>query len=152
MMLLPIEMMAQAHSNATPIDWSLRPIQLGCGGSPWRVAIVSMLKAGTDELSILNCVTKLFESFQRPVDLSKASWVDVAERFEFVPHPWRRARNIVKFSTKWLEPSWTDLRDLPGCNAYVADCVGVFCFGDLNIESKDDDLREFVLRVQQQIA
>jgi hypothetical protein len=49
----------------------------------------------------------------------------------------QRARQLQRFTNLWLSDGWEALSELPGCGVYVRDCVGLFCFGDTNLESDD---------------
>lgn len=54
-----------------------------------------------------------------------------------------RARQLVRFSSLWLGDSWSEMRELPGVGIYVADAVGLFCFGCTELECYDAALRGY---------
>jgi hypothetical protein len=48
-----------------------------------------------------------------------------------------------RFCVMWLGDGWSDMRELPGVGVYVADAVGLFCFGCMELRCVDRVLTAF---------
>ena len=122
------------------------PLQAGLGGCPWRVAIASMLLCRTRRVQAEPVLRELL--FRWPT----AAALAVAEGVEEVCRPCglhrQRARQLQRFSNEYLADWWKDLRELTGVGVYVADAVSLFCFGETNLESKDNVLSDYARRVK----
>lgn len=137
MMALPrLKLLTVHSSNALRFD--LKPIQLGLGGCPWRVAVASVLLCRTRRVQMEPILERLFRSWPDPGSLARA------DRLEALIQPCgfqnRRAHQLRRLSELWLTDSWDDLRDLPGVGKYVADAVGLVCFGCTDLECADGAL------------
>jgi endonuclease III len=145
MMPLPVELIAKEHARFkdAPYDLNRTPLQLGTPG-PWRVTITSILSQRYVERSRAY-ITTFFDIFKGPFDVANTNWTEVHTIIEpLFSRSSRKARQLVQLCDQWWRGSWTDLRDLPGVNLYVADCVGLFCFGDTSIESGSRDLLDYI--------
>lgn len=136
--------------HAVPWPEELRydtsPIQCGLGGSPWHVTVSSvLLQRARRKAPVLQ---DMFESWSTP-ELMACS---ITEDLEEVLHPLglhrNRARFLQQLSNKWFTESWSDLRDLNGVGLYVADAVGLFCFGCTALDSTDGVLEQFASKYQ----
>lgn len=125
------------------LQFDLTPIQLGMGKCPWRVAVASCLMNRTRRAQAAPCLEALLKRWPRPEDLAAASQNQLADTVRGCGFQNRRARILRAFSRAWLG-SWTDMRDLPGVGAYVADAVGLFCFNDTALVSRDRVLLKHV--------
>lgn len=118
------------------------PIQAGFNRDPWMVAVASMLLCRTRRSQMEPVVRRLFEEFPGPAELARAR----AEYLEQILRPLglqrNRARQLSRFSAMWFG-GWRELRELPGVGVYVADAVGLLCFGDTDVESGDPALRKY---------
>lgn len=129
------------------LRFDARPLQLGLGGSPWHVAVASVLLCRTRRVQVDVVLQELFNRWPIPQLLA------IAEGLEPVVQPcglhMQRARQLQRMSFHWHLDTWEDLRNLPGVGKYVADAVGLFCFGCTELESKDPALHKHaeVLRV-----
>ena len=106
---------------------------------PWRVAVTGIVTERAAKHAPA-ALAKLFSLAPDPVSMAALEWREVVSVLQCV---WRRhlkARNLLAFSRRWLMDDWSDMRELPGVGLYVADCVGLFCFGDLDLESHNADL------------
>src|SRR5580692_5861190 len=142
MLLLPKKLVLEAYENSTPRRWCVGPLQLQLGKDPWKVAVASMLLCRTRRAKAEPCMDELLREWQGPEALARA---DAAE-IESVKRPCglhrQRARQLVRFSSLWFS-EYDDLRELPGVGLYVADAVGLFCFGCTELSCSDGVLREY---------
>lgn len=141
MLLLSREMVKAVVPQ--PVSWgALGPLQLSLGGCPWRVAVASMLLCRTRRCQAEPALKALLAQWPDAAALCRA------EGLEWVVRPCgmhrNRARQLQRFSCLWLSDSWQDMRELPGVGLYVADAVGLFCFGCTELESNDEALRRYV--------
>ena len=124
-----------------------RLLQESLGGCPWRASIASMLLCRTTRKQAESALQALLRRWPGAEYLCRADVADV----ESVVRPCglyrNRARQLVKFSSLYLGDAWSDLRELPGVGAYVADAVGLVCFGDTDLESEDGALRMTVAKL-----
>lgn len=135
MMELPREMCKEAHLRAGENRFDLHPIQLGLGGSPWRVGIASILLNRTRRSVAEPILRDLLFFWSTPETLARADGlVNVIRSLGFQN---RRATVLTSFSVAWLTDEWRDFRDLPGVGTYVADAVGLCIFGCPDLESND---------------
>lgn len=125
------------------LDYSLAPIQLGMGKSPWHVAICSILLQRTRRVQMRDILAKLFAQYPTPSELAKAG-EELYDLLRPLGLYRTRARQLSRLSLFWVEGGWNELRELPGVGTYIADCVGLFCFDDRELESDDRVLRAYV--------
>lgn len=134
--------MCRAAKVSNALDFAARPLQIGMGGCPWRVAVASMLMCRTQRAQAEPVLRRLLNKWPAPADLARA------EGLEEVVKPCglyrNRARQLPRFSSLWLSDGWTFLSELPGCGVYVTDSVGLFCFGMTELESVDYVLKGYV--------
>jgi adenine-specific DNA glycosylase len=131
---------------ATGPEWRVTdsPLQLGLGGCPWRVAVASVLLNRTSHVQVRPALHRLLMRWPTARHLAAAKPWDVAEVVAGCGLQNRRSRLLVAMSQRWLSDDWTDARDLPGFGPYVSDAVGLFCLGDVALESKDVVLWRYV--------
>lgn len=125
-----------------PIVWDTPgPLQLSLGRCPWRVAVASMLLCRTRYIQAKSTLKELLGRYPTPSALC------CAEDIEDIVRPCglyrNRARQLTRFSCMWLGDGWSEMQELPGVGIYVADAVGLFCFGCTELESFDAVLREY---------
>jgi len=120
------------------------PIQAGLGGCPWRVAVASILLCRTRRCQMQGVLATLFAKWPTPGDLARAD----ESTLEALVRPCglhrTRARQLIRFSNRWLGDAWTDMRDLPGVGTYVADAVSIFCFGARTMDGADGVLETYL--------
>ena len=126
------------------------PLQLSLGGCPWRVAVGSMLLCRTRRVQAEPVLRKLLARYPVPELLCRAE--DIEEIVRPCGLYRNRARQLVRFSSLWLSDGWEEMRELPGVGIYVADAVGLFCFGDTELECVDEVLVEYVSWLSQRSA
>ena len=118
------------------------PIQLGMGAHPWSVAVCSMLMCRARRSNVEPVLQELLSRWPTPGDMCRA------EGHEELLRPLglqrNRARQLQRFSSLYLSEAWSDLRQLPGVGIYVADAVGLFCFGCTELIGNDAVLRGYV--------
>ena len=124
------------------IDWSAQgPLQVGLGGCPWRVAVASMLLCRTRGSQARPVLKELLGLWPEAEALCKAEGLEDTLRPCGLHR--NRARQMQRYSCLWLSDGWSDMRELPGVGLYVADAVGLFCFGCVDLESSDEVLRRY---------
>ena len=130
-----------------PVSWGTPgPLQLSLGGCPWRVAVVSMLLCRTRRVQVEPVLRRLLSKYPVPEMLCRAE--DIEELVRPCGLYRNRARQLVRFSSLWLGDGWEEMRELPGVGIYVADAVGLFCFGCTELECCDVELVEYVKTLQ----
>ena len=112
-------------------------LQESLGGDPWKVAVASMLLCRTRRRQAETALQKLLFRWPGPEYLCRADIVDVQSVVRSCGFYANRARQLIRFSSLYLGDAWEDLRDLPGVSLYVADAVGLVCFGCSELESTD---------------
>ena len=126
------------------LDFGRRPLQAGLGGCPWRVAVASILLCRTRKVCVAPMLKGFFARWPTAGDLARSD----TEELEAVLQPLglqrRRARQLQRFSVRYLGDSWEELTDLPGVGAYVRDAVGLVCFGLTDVACGDKALLEYV--------
>lgn len=149
MIPLPRSLVKVKLPPAASLRFGWTPLQVGMQESPYYVALASMLLCRARRAQAEPVLMDMLERWPYPEELCRA------EELEEVLRPCglqrNRARQIGRFATLWLSDSWDDLRDLPGVGLYVADAVGLFCFGCTELESGDDVLKEFAQLAQQNL-
>lgn len=143
MMPLPRELLWSTHNWEEPrYDGAL--LQEGLGGDAWRVAVASALLCRARKSQIVGPLRELFAKYSEPTLLSKA---DVDGDLALILHPCglhrQRARQLQRMSAMWFSSAWDDARQLPGVGVYVADAIGLFCFGCTDLESNDKALLKY---------
>lgn len=122
--------------------WS-SPFQVPLARSPWHVAVASMLLCRTRRIQAQPAFLKLMGAASCPETLCRLDVSTVEDCVRGCGLHRNRSRQLQRMSTVWLSDSWEDLRDLPGVGVYVADAVGLFCFGCTDLESADGVLNEY---------
>jgi methyl-CpG-binding domain protein 4 len=120
-------------------------------GDPWRVIVASVLLNRTSHLAVRPILMELFEKWPSPSALGRADVEDLAALLRPLGLHRRRARILRAASWSWEHVPWTDARDLPGVGPYVADAVGIFCFGHREMESSDHVLRRYLDATPQEV-
>lgn len=143
MIPLPKGLLHSVRPSDRPHRYDLRPLQLGLGRQPWEVAVASILLCRTKRAQADEVLHRLLLQHPAPCILAKAD-TDALER---IVQPCglhrNRARALQRMSFRWTEAPWTDARELPGVGAYVADCIGLFCFGCTELECSDGVLHRY---------
>lgn len=138
MIPLPRELILAAPFCEAP-RFDLSPVQLGFDGSPWHVAVASMLlcKVRLDR----PLMEAVFAHWPDPESVA-ASDRALEELLRPLGLHRQRARQVQLLSRRW-DTDWADLRDHPGVGVYVADAVGLTCFGCVELESSDGVLATY---------
>jgi A/G-specific adenine glycosylase len=129
------------------LDFDAQPIQSGLGGCPWRVCVASILLNRTRRTVMQPVFMRLLEVWPNPCALAQADRGLVARLLRPLGFQHTRATRLIRFSHEFLDSDWEDLRDLPGVGPYVADAVGLVCFGCTELESGDGALVEYARRL-----
>ena len=145
MMPLPRELCRSVPYPAN-VSFTARPLQSGLGGYPWMVAVASILLNRARWLQAAPVLANLIGEWPTPEMLALAD----AAHLERIVRPCglhhNRARVLIRMSGLWNSSAWADIRDLPGVGVYVADAVGLFCFGCTELESNDHVLRDWAVK------
>lgn len=130
-----------------PLRWAAPgPLQACLGGCPWRVAVGSMLLCRTRGAQARPVLKELLALHPTPEVVCRAEGLEELLRPCGLHR--NRARQLQRFSCLWLSESWGDMRELPGVGVYVADAVGLFCFGCTDVECNDRVLRAYAEEVR----
>lgn len=124
-----------------PFDYL--PVQAYLGGCPWRVAVASMMLCRARGFSVRPILSSVLELWDAPVALATADEAMLTTLLHPLGFQRLRARRLTRFSSLW-DSEWNDMRELPGVGVYVADAVGLFCFGCVELESDDRALGGYV--------
>lgn len=125
---------------ATPTRYSYTQyLQAKLGKDPWKVTIASMLIRQLSRNDAELAFWMLLDAYPRAEYLCRASVAPVLQVCPVYP---TKARQLIRFSSAYLGEGWETFQELPGVGEYVADAVGVFCFGYGDIASKD--LQDYV--------
>lgn len=144
MIPLPGELCRSMRAPAGSVfDCSRRPLQVGLLGDAWAVTVASVLLCRTRRAQVDRVLEALLEQYPAPALLSIAETSDVEELVRPCGLYRGRTRQLQRLSSKWDTRVWDDLRDLPGVGKYVADAVGLFCFGCTELESSDSALVKY---------
>jgi len=138
MIPLPIEVLAAIPSGKPSFD--KRPIYLGMCGA-WQIIVAGIISYKNKDIDL---VEKVLRVWTRPIDLAEADIIEVIDLLRKTNRYVLRATNLISMSKVWISGQWTDARDLPGVGIYVADCIGLFCLGCIDIESKDKTLLSYI--------
>lgn len=149
MIALTREAVKAIHSE--PITgWDAWLLQCNLGGCPWRVAVCSILLQRTKRTQMESTLVHILGRWPTPMDLALAD----SEVLQTLLRPLglykTRARQLIRFSAEFLEDNWNDLRDLPGVGPYVADAVGLVCFGCTDLESADHALTAYARKLDRE--
>lgn len=109
---------------------------------PWQVAVRAMVKLYSRRGDYF--ADLLLGIYPTPDAMSGADWGDVATHLINIYRGGELSAKILKFTRAWLLGEWRDLRDLPCVGPYVTDCVGYHCFGDVDIESGNLELKKTI--------
>lgn len=142
MIPLPRDML---HATKFSPHWNVaaRPIQVGLGRDPWKVAIASIMLCRTRREQMEDVLAEMLDIYQAPPDLAYAQEDALQTMLRPLGFHRQRARQMQRFSQKYTSTDWSDLRELPGVGKYVADSVGLFCFGCVQLESTDHALKAY---------
>lgn len=134
---------ASARAAGTAPTFDRFPLQTGLGGCPWRVAVASVMLNRTRGPQARPVLRRFLARWPDAAAAADADVLDVADVLAPSGFQYRKARSVVALSRRWVLGGWSDARDLPGVGAYVADAVGMFCFGCLELDSQDRVLRRY---------
>lgn len=151
MIPLPRNMVLTVHS-VDALDYAAVPLQCGMGNCPWRICVASILLNRAKRPAVDRVLSKLFARWSTPMDLAKADREELTELLRPLGFQHRRAKTLIRFSAEFLEDGWSDLRDLPGVGPYVADSVGLVCFGCTELDSMDGALEAYARRLREASA
>jgi len=141
--LLRAEIRAVESLRSDCLSFDMHPIQLGLGASPWRVAVCSMLLCRSRYQQVLPVVQELFRRWPTAAALARADDGELESAIRSLGLYRNRRRQLQRFSSLYTGDSWAELMDLPGVGVYVADAVGIVCFGDTALESGDTALKAY---------
>lgn len=132
----------EALRGVVPERTTGRLLQETVGKDPWKVAIASMLLNRTRRQQAEPVLRELLNRWPDAAALSRADAAEVEEVVRPCGLHRNRARQLVRFSNRYMGDGWDDLRELPGVGLYVADAVGLVCFGCTDLESSDKVLAQ----------
>lgn len=133
------------------LDFKARLLQDGLGGCPWRVAVASILCNKTRRTCVDSVLEELLNRWPTPVALAAADRAELAQLLRPLGLQHQRAKTLVRFSFEFCADHWEDFRDLPGVGPYVADAVGLVCFGCTELESGDHALEAHARRLRRAV-
>lgn len=139
MIPLPRELVKSVRYTEPRFDAS--PIQSGLGRDPWKVIVSSILLQRVKRRSDVH--QRVLTTWPTPLALSMCDRPQLIRMLSPLGFQHRRASQLISMSFKYHENAFEDVRDLPGCGPYVVDAVGLFCFGNTELESTDGVLREY---------
>jgi 3-methyladenine DNA glycosylase/8-oxoguanine DNA glycosylase len=142
MMLLP-KYLCLAIPMPTEICTETRPLQAGLYGSPWHVIVASQLLCRTRRSCADSVFAELIERWPTPADLARADSPELEALLQPLGLYRNRARQLIRMSFQWIEGNWEDARELAGVGKYVADAIGLFCFGCTDLVSDDHALVKY---------
>jgi endonuclease III len=99
-----------------------------------------MLLCRTRKMQALAALKQLFARWPTAGDLARADAAEVEAAVRSCGFHRQRARQLVRFSGAYLTPYWNRLEELPGIGVYVADAVGLVCFGCTELRCNDGPL------------
>ena len=134
MMSLPRELI-RAAPWPDRLRFDCSPIQLGLQGSPWHVVVSSILLCRARRMPTV--LEDLLYAYPTPELLASADTSALERIVQPTGLHRNRARHLQQLSHKWYLNTWNDLRDLQGVGQYVADAVGLFCYGCKAVECDD---------------
>jgi endonuclease III len=120
------------------------PVQIGMQGDPWRVLVASVMLNRTSHKRVRITLKDLFASWPTFVELAGAEPRVLEALIEPCGLHERRAKTLTTLAKQWPTREWNDARELKGVGVYIADALGLFCFGDLHLESNDHALHRYV--------
>lgn len=139
MMPLPRGLLLSVEPSGEPRYDGPTLLQEGLGGDPWRVIVASVLLCRARRSQVAGCLRELLAAHPSPNHLARAEGLEELLRPCGLHR--QRARQLQRLSSLWFSGAWEDARDLPGVGVYVADAVGLVCFGCVDLESTDAALR-----------
>ena len=109
---------------------------------PWALLVCCILLNQTSRVQVDGVLTRLLAAWPDAAALASAD----AESVEAILRPLglhrRRARTLIRFSSKFLEGAWRKPEELPGIGEYAADAHAIFCEGRWrDCEPRDHALR-----------
>lgn len=119
------------------IRYDARPLQDGLGGCPWRVAVASIMLCRARKASVSYVLRDFFRNWPTASVAAVADAEHVASVIQPLGLYNSRARQLTRLSMRWETGAFDDMRDLPGVGPYVADAVGLVCFGCTDVVSGD---------------
>ena len=124
------EQCVQAEKVASSsVRFDLEPIQLGMGGSPWRVIVASQLFQRARNGRIERVLEELLKTYPEAAWLARADMDRLVAILKPCGLHLSRARQLVRMSSAYTSDVWSDLRDLAGVGPYVLECVAKYCLG-----------------------
>lgn len=126
-------------------SFGLWPLQLGMGGCPWRTAVCAMFLCRTRRTQAEPILREVLERWPTAADLAHADESALEQMVRPLGLQRNRARQLVRFSSRYLTDGWEDLEELPGVGVYVLDSVRIFVFHEYDgLRSSDSVLAEYV--------
>lgn len=133
-------------AEAVALPWytlSEVPIQVGLGGSPWRVLVASSLLCRARREQIAPVLGHILKRWPTWAELGRADGAELEGAVRPCGLHRQRARQLQRMAVQYQSECWEEVKDLPGVGAYVSDCVGVFCLGRIDgTESTDKAVLE----------
>lgn len=142
MMKLPPEL-CWAAKPLLPVRFDAAPLQVGMNGNVWHTAVASMLLCRARRQQAEPVLRTLLERWPTHECLARSETAELEDVVRPCGLQRNRARQLQRMSVSYSAEWWDDLRELPGVGLYVADAVGLFCFGCTELESGDAVLQTF---------
>lgn len=151
MMKLTRELVRDAHlASHDELNWSAWPLQTGLGGCPWRVALCAMLLRRTKRTAAEPVLRRILEQWPTPELLAQANSRDLEALLQPLGLQRTRARQMITFSDAFaFSVAWKELYELNGVGPYVADSVGLACFGCTDLDCNDEVLMEYARKLRE---
>jgi endonuclease III len=147
MILLPKSRILAAYDARRPMQHHLEPLQAQMGGDPWKVMVASMLLCRTKRGQAEPCFDELLRRWPGPEALARAYESEVEAVVKPCGLHRQRARQLIRSSVMWFS-EYDDLREFPGVGLYVADAVGLFCFGCTDLCCTDHVLAAYAAKLK----
>lgn len=142
MIPLPLSAIAQLQRELRAPEFGLDPIQLGMP-TPWHVVVASMVRLRSKKWH-QEMTRNLLTRWPTPLDMALAEKDEMYSYLNKVSTYKSLSHGLINMSIDWCSAKWSDLRDVTGVGIYVADCVGLFCFGCTDLASHNQDLQAYI--------
>lgn len=110
----------------TELRFDSKPPQRGLCGSPWHVAVASILLA--HDTRVIGVLPEFFDRYPNPLLLAASGLDDLEDMFKLYKFHPQQLRKLQLLSLKWDSNSWEDVTDLPGVSHGIARAIQTFCF------------------------
>jgi methyl-CpG-binding domain protein 4 len=111
---------------------------------PWRMLVCCIFLNCTSRKQVDRVRDRFFELYPSPKEAVAADPEEMASILAPLGFRNRRTQTLIRFSTSWLTPGWSEPKELYGIGKYGQDSWEIFQKDNLEVESTDGVLNKYL--------